>query len=146
MTTQILYQHGEEFVQDLIINSGKTFSIGLYNDTTDALSDTSDVGDITTEPTGSAYGRQDDLASNFTATLEAGDVQIAGSTLTYDVSDSTQAVDAAFVVVPFDSNLVSSDGGTTTDHLMFTVALDQEYDLSQFDSTVDLDPVDLTLS
>lgn len=146
MVNTELHQHGEEFMQDLVIGSGKTFDIGLYNDATDALSDTSDVGDITTEPAGSAYSRQSDSASGFTASLSGGDIQIAGTTQTFDVSDSSQTVDSVFVVVNFASDVVSSDGGTATDHLYYTNALDQSYDLSQFDSTVDLDPTKLTLS
>lgn len=145
MTNQILHQHGEEFIQDLVIDSGETFDIGLYNDSTDSLADSDDLSAISTEPSGSNYSRQSDAATDFTATLESGDVQIAGTTQTFDVSDSTQTVDSAFVVVPYTSDLISSDGGET-DHLMFTVALDQSYDLDQFSSTVDLDPVELTLS
>jgi len=133
-------------MQDLVINSGDTFDIGLYNDSTDSLSDTSDVGDITTEPAGSAYARQSDAATDFTASLSGGDIQIAGTTQTFDVSDSSQTVDSVFVVVNYASDVVSSDGGTATDHLYYTNALDQSYDLSQFDSTVDLDPTKLTLS
>lgn len=132
-------------MQDLVINSGKTFDIGLYNDSTDSLGDTNDVEDITTEPSGSAYARQSESASNFSASLQSGDVRIAGSTQTFDVSDSSQSVDSVFVVVNYQSDLIESDG-SATDHLYFTNALDQTYDLSQFDSTVDLDPVKLTLS
>lgn len=146
MVNTELHQHGEEFMQDLFINSGVTVSIGLYNDTTDSLTDTSDVGDITTEPSGAAYSRQSDAATDFSATLVSGDVQIAGTSNTFDVSDSTQDVDSVFTVISFDSDLVSSDAGIDTEHLIFTNALDQTYDLSQFNSTVDLDPVKLTLS
>jgi len=145
MVNTELHQHGEEFMQDLVISSGKTFQIGLYNDSTDTLSDTSDVADITTEPSGSAYSRQSDAASGFTASLSGGDIQIAGNTQTFDVSDSSQTVDSVFVVVNYQSDVVTSDG-SATDHLYYTNALDQSYDLSQFDSTVDLDPTKLTLS
>jgi len=133
-------------MQDLVINSGETFDIGLYNDSTDSLSDTSDVSDITTEPAGSAYSRQSEAATDFTASLVTDDIQIAGTTQTFDVSDSSQTVDSVFVVVNYASDIVSSDGGTATDHLFYTNALDQSYDLSQFSSTVDLDPTKLTLS
>jgi len=156
MSNTLLHNHGEEWVADLIINSGKTFQIGLYNDDTDVdgdgtsegdqLSDGSDLSAITTEPSGSAYGRQSDAASNFTASLDSNnDVVITGTEQTFDVSDSSQTVDSVFIVVPFASDLVSSDSGTTTDHLVFTNGLDQSYDLGQFDSTVDLDPTELTL-
>jgi len=146
MSNTLLHNHGEEFMQDLVINSGETFDIGLYNDSTDSLSDTSDVSDITTEPAGSAYSRQSEAATDFTASLVTDDIQIAGTTQTFDVSDSSQTVDSVFVVVNYASDIVSSDGGTATDHLFYTNALDQSYDLSQFSSTVDLDPTKLTLS
>lgn len=153
----VFADHGEEFVQDLVINSGKTFTVGLYADVdgpnggsisgADDIVDSSDVGAVTTEPAGSAYAQQDDAASNFTASLDgSNNVVISGSTLTYDVSDSSQTVNAYFVIVNYASDVVSSDGGTATDHLLGTGYLDQEYDLAQFDTTVDLDPVELTLS
>jgi len=145
MSNTLLHNHGEEFMQDLVISSGKTFDIGLYNDSTDALGESADLSDITTEPAGAAYARQSDAASGFTATSSSGNIQIAGTTQTFDVSDSTQTVDSVFVVVPYTSDVVTSDGGET-DHLYFTNALDQSYDLSQFDSTVDLDPTKLTLN
>ena len=145
MVNTELHQHGEEFMQDLVVSSGKTFSIGLYNDSTDSLTDTSDVEDITTEPAGAAYSRQSDAASGYSVSLSSGDVQIAGTTQTFDVSDSTQNVDSVFVVVPYTSDVIECDGAET-DHLYYTNALDQSYDLSQFDSTVDLDPTKLTLS
>ena len=145
MSNTLLHNHGEEFMQDLVISSGKTFEIGLYNDSTDALGESADVGDITTEPAGSAYARQSDAASGFTASSQSGNIQIAGTTQTFDVSDSTQTVDSVFVIVNYQSDVVSSDG-SATDHLYYTNSLDQSYDLSQFDSTVDLDPTKLTLN
>jgi len=145
MSNTLLHNHGEEYMQDLVIASGDTVDIGLYNDSTDALGESADIGDITTEPAGSAYARQSDALSGFTASSVSGNIQIAGTTQTFDVSDSTQTVDSVFVVIPFQSDVVSSDG-SVTDHLFFTNALDQSYDLSQFDSTVDLDPTKLTLN
>ena len=145
MVNTELHQHGEEFMQDLVVNSGLTFTIGLYNDATDSLTDTSDVEDITTEPTGAAYARQSDAASGYSVSLSGGDVQIAGSSQTFDVSDSSQEVDSVFVVVSYTSEVIESDG-SDTDHLFYTNSLDQSYDLSQFDSTIDIDPTKLTLS
>jgi len=152
----VFSDHGEEFVQDLVINSGKTFQIGLYADvdgpdggtigTTNDITDSSDIADITTEPSGGSYARQSDTASGFTASLDgSSNVTISGTTQTFDVSDSPEEVNAYFVIVPYTSNLVSSDG-SETDHLMATGYLDQKYDLSQFDTTVDLDPAELTLN
>ncbi len=151
----VFTDYGEEWVQDLVINSGKTFTIGLYADadgpgtpaSTDDITDSSDIGAITTEPAGSNYSAQDDAANNFTAGLDdSNNVSITGSTLTYDVSDSSADVNAYYITVTYASDLVGSDGGTSTEHLIGTAFLDQTYDLSQFDTTVDLDPAELTLS
>lgn len=147
---------GEEWIQKLIINSGETFTVGLYADddgpdaanisTTDTIDDSSDVSDINAVPAGSAYNPQTDDAANFAASLDSNDnVKITGSTLTYDVSDSSKQVNAFYVSVPYPSDVVGSDGGTETEHIVATGYLGQRYDLGQFDATVDFDPVELTL-
>jgi len=155
---EVFTDHGEEFVQDLVINSGKTFEIALYADAdgpnggsiTDAV-DAVDSSDVTiiesgSEPSGAAYARQQDAASNFTASLDgSNNVKITGTSQTFDVSDSSQTVNAYMVIVPYQSDLVTSDG-SVTDHAMYTAFLDQDYNLSQFSSTVDFDPAELTLS
>lgn len=144
---------GEEWVQDLVINSGKTFTIGLYADadgptppaTTDDIVESSDIGDISTEPSGASYAAQTDATADFTASLDgSNNVSITGSTLTFDVSDSSETVNAYYITVPYTSDLVASDG-SETEHLIGTGYLNQEYDLSQFSTTVDLDPATLTL-
>jgi len=149
----VFTDYGEEWVQDLVINSGKTFTIGLYADdsgpgtpsSTNTITDASDITDVTTEPSGSAYSSQTDASSNFTASLDGSDnVVITGSTLTFDVSDSSEDVNAYYVTVSYTSDLVGSDGGDT-EHLIGTAYLDQMYELNQFNTTVDLDPAKLTL-
>lgn len=136
MTTQ-LHDTGEEWIIDKAFNGGNGVSnvtVGLYNDATDALSDGSDVSAITTEPTGSAYARQSvSLGSGFTAQDASGNWEAIMDDVTFDTSDSNQSVDAYFVVVNFDSD-DAGDGGTATDHLLFTGSLDQTYDLSSVDS------------
>lgn len=155
--SEVFSDYGEEWVQDLVINSGVTFDIALYADSngpnggnlsnTVDPSDSDDVSIITSgsEPSGSAYSRQSDAASNFSASLDGStNVVITGSTQTFDVSDSSQAVNAYMVIVPYQSDLVGNDG-STTDHMLGTAYLDQDYDLNQFDNTVNLDPAQLTL-
>jgi len=68
MTTQ-LHDTGEEFLIDAVFRSDTitkptSVDVSLFNDNTDALSDSSDIGDITTEPSGAAFARQ-------TATLDS---------------------------------------------------------------------------
>lgn len=148
--TVSLHDTGEEYILDVVMDGTETrvtsVTIGLYNDGTDALTDSSDVGDITTEPTGSAYARQ-------TVTLDATDVtnsDVSGDwesefvQQTFDVSDSSQDVDAYFVVVNFDSD-DAGDAGTATDHLFFTGTLDQSYNLGQID-TFNLDSAGVSIT
>lgn len=128
---------GEEWrqraaAQDISISS---MSAGLYNDSTDALGESSDVGDITTEPGGSAYGRHSiALPGDVSFTLDgSNNVQIDIADQTFDVSDSSQTVDTYFLVVSFQSTVVASDSGAN-DHLIVTGALSQSRDLSQIDN------------
>ena len=137
MTTQ-LHDTGEEAILDDFFEESLTkpasVTVGLYNDGTDALSDSSDVGAITTEPSGSAYARQSASfgTGDFTNQDNAGDWESIIADQTFDTSDSSQSVDAYFIVI----NFTSDDTGDTsaTDHLLFTGSLDQTYDLSNVDS------------
>jgi len=113
---------GEEFTQDLVVNSGETIDYGLYLDTDgpgtptagDDVVDGSDLGTITTEPSGSNFSRQSVSASNLSASLDgSNNVVLSTPTLTFDVSDSTQNVNAVFAVVNYQSDLVASDGSQT---------------------------------
>jgi len=134
MTTDILVDVGEEYVIKNNVD-GATFTFGLYNDSTDGLTDTAVVGDITTEPTNTNYARQ-------TSTVSAAD--LAGNwgaendgAFTFDFSDVTtgdpevQDVDAAFVTVNFQSEDLGQ--GTANDNLIGTFALEQTRDIGQLD-------------
>lgn len=137
MTTQ-LHDTGEEAILDDFFEGSITkpasVSIGLFNDTTDALADSSDLAGITTEPAGAAYARQSASfgTTDFTTQDNAGDWEAIIADQTFDTSDSSASVDAYFVVI----NFTSDDTGDTaaTDHLLFTGSLDQTYDLSNVDS------------
>jgi hypothetical protein len=105
--------------------------VGLYNDATDGLSDGSNVGAISTEPSGGSYGRQTaSIGTDFTNQDNGGNWESIIADQTYDTSDSSQSVDSYFVVV----NFASDDAGSTSDHLLFTGSLDQTYDLGSVDS------------
>lgn len=134
----ILMDTGEEFILDFVFTDGadrpSNIDIGLYDDSTDELEESSDVVDITTEPSGSAYERQSaDFPDDFTNSNDEGDWQSVIADQTFDTSDSDQEVDSYFVVIEFDSD-EAEDDGTATDHLFFAGSLDQSYDLSQIDS------------
>lgn len=79
MTTQ-LHDTGEELIMDIVfradtITKPTSVNIGLFNDSTDSLSDGSDIGDITTEPSGGAYAAQSATfdGSDFTNADSGGD-------------------------------------------------------------------------
>lgn len=125
----ILTDLGEEW---LIKNSADntSLSVGLYNDSTDAISDSNDLADLTTEPAGGSYSRQSD---NFSASDLSGDWGFDNdSQLTFDTSDSSQTVDSYFIVANFQADDTSD--GSATDHMIATGSLSQSYDLSSVDT------------
>ena len=133
----VLTNYGEEWIQRAAMQDigPVTVECGLYNDGTDALGEGSDVADITTEPAGSAYARQDvTVPGNVTFSLDgSNNLQVDIDDQTYDTSDSSQTVDSYFLVVNFQATVVTADGDLT-DHLTLTGALSQSRDLSQIDN------------
>lgn len=146
MTTQV-HDTGEEFaIKDLFrsdeVTKPSSISVGLFHegevsgDTTngDDLSDGDDVGAINTEPQGSAYAQQtaDFDTVNFTTQDNANaNWEAIISDLVYDTSDSSQDIDAYFVVVTFQAE--DTGDGSANDHLYWTGPLDQLYDLNSVD-------------
>lgn len=141
MTTQV-HDTGEEFaVKDLfridLLTKPASVDIGLFNDATDVLSDSSDIGDVTTEPGGASYARQSASfdSADFTVQDNANanwEAVIADQT--FDTTDSSQDVDAYFVVVNFQAS--DTGDGSANDHLYFTGPLDQTYDLNSVDEFI----------
>lgn len=121
---------GEELITEVDLTT-ITAIVGLYNNSTDALGEGSTLSSITTEPTGSAYARQSSGVSIFSSSGTLG-IQ-TDSTLTFDVSDSSQTVDHHFLVVNFQSDTVAGDA-SATDHLIGIDDLSQSRDLSQVDT------------
>jgi len=90
---------------------------------------------LANEPTGTSYSRQTVSFGTTDFTVEDNannNWQAVISDVTFDTSDSTEAVDAYFVIINFQAN----DKGdmSASDHLLFTGNLDQEYNLSGIDS------------
>jgi len=132
---------GEEWLVENNAN-GVTVTVGLYNNSTDALSETSTLSDITTEPAGAAYARQ---SSTVTTLQISGDFGFDNdSQLSFDTSDSSQTVDHQFPVVNFKSDTVAGDA-SATDHMVGYSALTQSRDLSQVD-TLNIPAGDLELT
>lgn len=126
----LLTNVGEEWYTENNVN-GATVFVGLYNDTTDSLGETSVIGDITTIPGGASYSRQSDTVTT---------LQISGnfgfdndSQISFDTSDSTQTVDAAYIVVNFESDTVAGDSGAS-DNLVAAGDLSQSRNLSDIDT------------
>jgi hypothetical protein len=120
------------FRQDLITRD-TTVEVLLYDDSTDALTDASDIGDITTEPTDGNYTRQ-------TVTLDSTDVSLsvsggdlrAEAQVTFDVTDTTGTVDATATVVDLQSDVVNAEGAQNP-HLLYSATLDiGSIDLTDF--------------
>lgn len=145
MTTDILVDLGEE----QLIKRGLTVSatVGLYNDGTDALGDTSDVGDITTEPGNGNYARQ-------SVTLSAADLSgdwgvDNDASFSFDFGDvaqgdaAAQDVDAAFVIVNFQAD--DTNDSAANDHLVATAALSQTRNTGSVDS-IDFGAGDLEIT
>jgi len=92
--TRELYDNGEVFTLQNDLSS-TTFEVGLYNDSTDSLSDTATYADITTEPANS-YSAQSQ--STVTVELDAnGNGTVTLDPVTFDVSTSTVTVDSVYI-------------------------------------------------
>lgn len=131
MTQDLLTDLGEEY---LIKNGldGITVTVGLYNDGTDALSDTSDLADITTEPSNTNY-------STASVSLTAADISgnwgvDNDTTFQFDFSDQTtsEVVDTAYVEYSFQAS--DTNDGSSTAHLLANPALSQDRDIGSIDT------------
>lgn len=119
--TNALYNNGETRVLTAGLQS-RAVNIGLYNDSTDTLTDSSTMSGITTEPSGSAYSAQSLTGTSSIALNGSNNGQATYADVTFDTSNSTQSVDSVYIQD-------SSSG-----ELLFTCALDSTYDLSNIDS------------
>lgn len=128
------WAHKWAFRQDTITRDA-TVEVLLYDDSVDALTDASDVGDITTEPTGGNYTRQTFTLDGTDVTLSLVDGQVrAEAVVTFDVTDTTGTVDATQTIVDFQSDVVNAEAGANP-HYLYSSTLDfGTADLSQFNN------------
>jgi len=146
MTTDILVDVGEEYVIKNNVD-GATFTFGLYDDSTDSLSDSSEVGDITTEPENANYSTQSVTVSAANLAGNWG-VENDGS-FSFDFSDvepgdsEVQDVDAAYVTVNFTSDELGQE--SDTDNLIGNFALEQTRDIGSLDA-IEVGAGDATLT
>lgn len=141
MTSTGLSNFGEEwehkfaFRQDTLGTRDTSLEILLFDDGTDSLTDSSDVGDITTEPTDGNYVRQTVSLDSSAVTLSqvGGNIE-AEAVVTFDVDGTTGSVDAAAAVVSFQSDIVNSETAQNPHHI-YSADLDiGSVDLSNFTS------------
>lgn len=127
-----LHDKGEEaFIKDFFVGlSGKdtTLYVGLFHNATDDLSDGDDIGAISTEPQGSSYSRQPiniegSGSPEPSPVYRNGDWGVDMPTVSFDLSDSSQAVDAYFFAMDF-----QADGETSANtHLIASGRIATEY-------------------
>lgn len=142
---------GEEWVQkttfrqDLIVSRDTAVDVLLFEDATDSLSDSDDLGAITTEPTTGNYGRQSLSldGADLSLSISGGDTRATGE-VTFDVSNTTETIDAYAIVVDLQSDVVNSES-SQNQHLLASATLDGgAVDLSTTSSVTVEVRVDLT--
>ena len=123
----VLTNIGEEYV---VKNAATgSFDVLLYNDTTDAAGDTTDLAALTTEPSDGNYVRQ---TATFVAAAANGDWKSSNDTeISFDVGSTTGTVDAYAIVANFQST--EAGDSAATDHIIVTGSMSQSRDLSQID-------------
>lgn len=125
-----LHDTGETLVLDSAFN-GRDVEVGLFDNTVDAVSDSTTFTGITTEPDGTDYGPQ--TVTGPTVSQDgSGVTTVDMGNLSFTVSDATTSANYVYV-----KDSVSGD-------LIFTNALDQTYDLGSID-TLDLTNVGMEL-
>jgi len=135
MTNPKLFDTGEEYAIKNGLD-GDTFIIGLFNRSQNQLSDNDNLGDINSEPNGGAYSRQTSTFSSFDAddastdsTQLTADWAVSNdSEIEFDVSDSTNTVDAYFIAKNFQS--VDEANSSPQTNIISTGLLERVIDLS----------------
>ena len=133
-----LVQHGEEYF--LRTKSGdlapvSSWDIGVFDNSTDLLGDTSDLDSINTEPENDNYNRQTINADNNTFALVDGNVEFEVEDVTFNFQDNStdDTIDSWFIVIEYESNVVTSDE-EPTDHLIVFGDLSEERNLGDLDN------------
>jgi hypothetical protein len=129
----ILTNVGEEWYHKTDVSAVTSLTYGLYDDSTDTVSDSDDISSLTTEPdSANTYARQ---SANISVSDISGDVGFDNdSTITFDLSTNTSgSVDSYFIVATFQSDVVNSET-SSNDHMIITGSLSQSYTLSDVDT------------
>lgn len=131
---RLLNDLGEEYSVKTNLDA-VSLTVGLYDDaaagaTGDAISDTSDLAALTSEPSTGNYATQ-------SAAMSAADISgnwgiDNDAAITFDVTNTTGPVDSWYAQANFQA--VDTADGAATNHLVCTGALSQEYDLGNLTS------------
>jgi len=120
---------GEEWAQKHTyrqdqITRDASVDVLLFDDSSAQLVDSSDIQDVDGEPTTGNYSRVSLSLDSSDLELDTtgGDVRIQG-TASFDVTDTTESVDAYAVAASFQSDVVNSEG-SANEHLIFSATLD----------------------
>lgn len=113
-----LHDEGELIIFESAFN-GRDVEIGLYDDSTDALTEASTYADINSEPGGSDYSPQTITDPDVSA--NGGDTQVTLDEISFNVGDASSGVDYVYV------------RDATSGDLIFTNELPQAYDLDSVD-------------
>lgn len=121
-----LYQDRDWYVLDTVrydnINNREDTNMG------DIHEDADDLGAIETEPAGASYARQSVAVGSGFTLGDPGDWRATMDDTTFDVSDSTQTVNAIFAGATWQSQ--DTNDSAANEHIVFTLRLQNERDLS----------------
>lgn len=125
-----LVDYGEQFERKLITGEASRpsqLTIGLFDQSTDGLSDTNDVGDITTELDSTlSYSRQTvsfDSTALQTEDLSGNWAWNNANSVIFSIADNTAQIDSYFVAVTYQAQ----NDASATQHLYFFGDLSQTY-------------------
>ena len=131
---------GKEYIFDEE-QDGDTLTMLLYDQSTDELTQSDDLGDITTEPDDSeTYERQDTLISTTAVNSEYGFEN--DDEVEFDVSTNDETVDFGGYIAEFESSVAGDT--EPEEHLIAFGELTETRDLSEFD-TLTFVPGDIML-
>jgi hypothetical protein len=135
----VLTNFGEEWIQrnawgDL---DSTEVEVLLYNDGTDNIQETDDIGAITSELTGSSYARQTvQVPSGINFQVVSGAVQVDFDGIAPDLSDDTGEVfDATAIIDDFQATQFANDS-SPTEHLLATHVFPQSFQVDVQDGVV----------
>jgi len=131
-----LFQTGEEFLLKKVFlpsnASTSTIEVTLYDDGADALTDSSLIGDLTTEPSGIVRQTIDLDTTQITPSLNgSGNYQVLFEDQIFDVETVSGNVDAFVIIANFQSDVAGDS--SATNNMIFAGLLDKDYDLSIID-------------